>query len=750
MRSARALVSPALVAVGILLPLVPGLLPDRTLAWRDSALLHAPFRSYIVETIRHGRLPLWDPWEGAGQPILAQAFHLVLNPVALAVASFSDSIDVLLVALLVTAALGAWVAARTLGATAAEAAVAAFAYGLSGYVLGMTTNALYLGGAATLPWTVAGLRQAADSPTGWIAAAGGTAAAGLTGDPGSLAAGIAIGLALAAERGGGRALLRAAGGAALGIGAAAIQLVPTMAYLPWAFRGAVDVAVNGPEQWSLDLARLPELVSPGLFVGLPRSYSSPVFAAFASRSEVPFPWTPSIFVGAPVAILAALGMRGRSGRVLVALAAFFLWVSLGRALGATQLLGGLPVWGSLRYWEKMVAPLALCLALAAALGVRDWAGGGGRRLPILSAGVALALGSAAALAWVVPGIPGGAGETYRSRLSVGLAYAAACMVALAVGAIRARRYPPRGAAILAAVVFAQSGLAAPFALHYGRLQSLRLRPPAVEAPEPGPRLVTPVVRNFEKGAGDGDAIDRTHAFEFRLGHPAANVAARVSNAGTYTGFGSVRHAVVAGSGPLKWELFRRLGATHVVAPDPEDEDDRKVLRMALGQDPGAPHREPDGIQAWSVKHRPWASFASSARAERDLRKAANALGDEIVAGRDTVVVESESAPPLAPGRVLGVSRRPEEIAVDAESEGPALLVVNDAFAPGWVAEIDGAPVPVLAADVLVRAVRWPTGRHRLVMRYDPPEVALGAAVSAAAVAVALVALLLQRRRRGLA
>ena len=110
----------------------------------------------------------------------------------------------------------------------------------------------------------------------------------------------------------------------------------------------------------------------------------------------------------------------------------------------------------------------------------------------------------------------------------------------------------------------------------------------------------------------------------------------------------------------------------------------------------------------------------------------------------------ENAPPLAtaPGRVLAVARGREEVRIEAEAAGDGVLVMNDAFWPGWTATIDGNPRLDLRADVLVRAVPWPAGRHVLVMRYEPPEVWLGAAVSAAAALILiglLVATLAQRR-----
>jgi uncharacterized membrane protein YfhO len=86
------------------------------------------------------------------------------------------------------------------------------------------------------------------------------------------------------------------------------------------------------------------------------------------------------------------------------------------------------------------------------------------------------------------------------------------------------------------------------------------------------------------------------------------------------------------------------------------------------------------------------------------------------------------------------------VVVQGDAPGEAVLVVNDAFWPGWEATIDGAPAPILAADGFVRAVRWPPGRHRLEMRYQPPELARGLLLSLAGLAaVALASWRLRQR-----
>ncbi|HSR43399.1 MAG TPA: hypothetical protein VLL48_14525, partial [Longimicrobiales bacterium] len=70
---------------------------------------------------------------------------------------------------------------------------------------------------------------------------------------------------------------------------------------------------------------------------------------------------------------------------------------------------------------------------------------------------------------------------------------------------------------------------------------------------------------------------------------------------------------------------------------------------------------------------------------------------------------------------------PDEIRVRATVKRPDLLVVNQAFFPGWRAEgtVDGPLVPFRG----LLALRLPAGRHELALRYRPWTVAVGAGVS---------------------
>jgi hypothetical protein len=75
-----------------------------------------------------------------------------------------------------------------------------------------------------------------------------------------------------------------------------------------------------------------------------------------------------------------------------------------------------------------------------------------------------------------------------------------------------------------------------------------------------------------------------------------------------------------------------------------------------------------------------------------------------------------------------------------------VLVVSQAFFPGWTATVDGRSAPVLRVDGLVQGVPVGPGRHHITLRYRAPGLVLGAAVSAVTLAGLLGWWLLDRRR----
>jgi len=59
------------------------------------------------------------------------------------------------------------------------------------------------------------------------------------------------------------------------------------------------------------------------------------------------------------------------------------------------------------------------------------------------------------------------------------------------------------------------------------------------------------------------------------------------------------------------------------------------------------------------------------------------------------------------------------IEVDVSAPRPGFVLFNSAWYPWWRATVDGAPVDVLKANVLFRAVQTPAGKHRIRFEFEP-------------------------------
>jgi hypothetical protein len=89
----------------------------------------------------------------------------------------------------------------------------------------------------------------------------------------------------------------------------------------------------------------------------------------------------------------------------------------------------------------------------------------------------------------------------------------------------------------------------------------------------------------------------------------------------------------------------------------------------------------------------------------------------------------------ASGAVRVERYQPERVVLRTAGDEPALVVLTDAHFPGWRAEVDGEPAPVLRADLGFRAVAVPAGDHEVEMRYRPASFRWGLALALVAAAL---------------
>jgi len=157
-------------------------------------------------------------------------------------------------------------------------------------------------------------------------------------------------------------------------------------------------------------------------------------------------------------------------------------------------------------------------------------------------------------------------------------------------------------------------------------------------------------------------------------------------------------------------------------------DDRRIL-------------QPVGIIA--LEKYPRYYFASRVETIADRVDFVRKLASPKYVKRTALVRAASFAP--APGRVLQVRETANSARIDVETSGRAFLVASVTPHKYWRITIDGKDAEAIVTNVGFQGVVVPdAGRHVVEMRYRNPLVAVGAAISAAAL---LALVLLTRTKR---
>ena len=124
------------------------------------------------------------------------------------------------------------------------------------------------------------------------------------------------------------------------------------------------------------------------------------------------------------------------------------------------------------------------------------------------------------------------------------------------------------------------------------------------------------------------------------------------------------------------------------------------------------------------------------------------FADEGVVG-ETPPPGTPESPPQKNGdaSVKIASYEPQGMRLEVDAAAPALVATSVTSWPGWKLRVDGAPAPLVRYNHAFLAFRVPPGRHTAVLRYLPDTFVAGSVISVLTMAASIWLLL---RQRGLA
>jgi hypothetical protein len=205
------------------------------------------------------------------------------------------------------------------------------------------------------------------------------------------------------------------------------------------------------------------------------------------------------------------------------------------------------------------------------------------------------------------------------------------------------------------------------------------------------------------------------------------------------------------------QFLKTYGVTHLLSPYPQQEPTFSLV----GRDPVAYVYRIDG--AARVR------FVRGARHVKTNQEAATRLldasfdpnreillheaPDSLHPGVDEVHdADSNAAATLTPSRAAVTREDSTQVVIEAEAPEDGFLLLADSFYPGWTAQVDGTSTPIYRANISVRGIQLPKGRHEVRFTYDAPGFWRGLQITLLSVSMLFLcagtALYVDRRARG--
>jgi hypothetical protein len=715
------------------------------LAGRDVFRIFFPDSAFLLESLRAGELPLWNPYVRLGQPFAATLYSQVFYPprwAAVLLAGPIAAMTVLQVLHVALAAAGVFLLSRQLRLSWSASLLAGAMFGVSPMMTELGIQQNVVAAAAWSGFILAAVRAAAiqpgPAPVARLAAF--TALSLLAGSPETTLWQGLVSLLVLWGTGRPRAsgtqmagstrwtgAARVLGGLALAGALAALVLLPAAEFAMNSLRTGTEDFASQRLAWSVSWAQLLSTVWP--LADWPRGPYWGEDQWFMINQ----------FLGAVACALACVGAFAgpRRARPFAVGALVFALLSLGRHFPPAAALLHVPPFSLFRYPAKYFVGAAFCLSILAGFGLeamgRISRGVSPSRLRAVVAflGMGVAIGVAGPIVRLLP---------MRESAALGVAWP---LLFLGLGAVflfilpRSSARPSRVRHALAALavlelVAAHHLLTVPKYSPYEPLARTSALRPLLPEPFSG-RISTDT----------GGPTDPTQAAPGAV----ANLIERSRDRLIPNRFVEERLPALEGYGapePARSDVFHQAGersiydltgVTWYVREGPPPFEDLELLQTL----------EDGTTLSRSRTALPRAFLVQKAQVVSDA-EALKAVRDPAQSFRHTAWLatgEPLDRPPCeGNAQLMESTARGVELAVDACDE--SYLVLSDSHYPGWQATLDGASTPIHRANFALRAVRVTAGSHRIRVEYAPRSFHVGLAVSLLALGGLVAALFVAR------
>jgi hypothetical protein len=171
-----------------------------------------------------------------------------------------------------------------------------------------------------------------------------------------------------------------------------------------------------------------------------------------------------------------------------------------------------------------------------------------------------------------------------------------------------------------------------------------------------------------------------------------------------------------------------------------------AIRVAEGS---APQGEARVYRMYEIPRRAWLVYQT--QTTDDVFAALRAPGFDpfataVIRAPSSVVFDERRASGRGEGAVTVIEDYPGHLSLTARTGSPALLIISEAYYPGWAASVNGQPAPALEVDAYLLAIPVPAGDSTVELNYRPATLLVGALVSLLSLAACITLIIFRPRQ----